>query len=82
MEACSSKSDEPIWRIIGGHNVNYVDEIALVYQKNFSADMRMVSIFLCGSHLCSVDSNKDLRSLPRCTSLLFRFLLKSDGPFV
>jgi hypothetical protein len=25
-----------------GHNVNYVDEIAVVYQKNFSADMRML----------------------------------------
>jgi hypothetical protein len=31
-----------LYSLFAGHNVSYVDEIAVVYQKNFSADMRMV----------------------------------------
>lgn len=48
MEACRrlGNDEETITRIIGGHNVQEVDEIAVVYQRNFSGDMRGVSHYL------------------------------------
>lgn len=47
MEACTGGSEEAIWRIIGGHNVDAVSAIAEEYTKNFNTDMRTVrEIFL------------------------------------
>lgn len=42
MEACTGGSEEAIWRIIGGHDVDYVSAIAEEYARNFNADMRTV----------------------------------------
>ena len=42
MEACTGGSEEAIWRIIGGHNVDAVSAIADQYEKNFNTDMRSV----------------------------------------
>jgi hypothetical protein len=48
MEACNATglggggSEEVIWRILGGHNVDDVAAIAQEYERNFNADLRTV----------------------------------------
>jgi hypothetical protein len=50
MEACTGGSEEAIWRIIGGHDVDYVSAIAEEYARNFNADMRTVGSLLSFLH--------------------------------